>query len=358
MLITNMMRAMIFERTTPVTEKNVLARLALEEEQYLAQPLRAFTLATTISIRTPLASFTTRFRGVHVRVLPEMPDEFVRARAKAHRAIPREDVSPAGYSTLLASVHAHTPEAAAELTLDAVTCLRGMWNFAHRGLGVSLSYSSDEPDSINWIRLGRVHTMHHDDGTRASEGYFYDPGAVGQTLFNRADLLPEVRAFVTRVRKKLRRFEPQYRRDLERAFSRYARALDTRDFESALLKLWGVLELITHVRRKNFGDIARRAAFVWPERTWARAVLEHLRDRRNAFVHEQESNDAPDRLVWQLKRYVDRLLLFHLRAGTDFGSLEAAARFLDLPSEQEELRAEMRRVRRALRFLYPQRRDG
>jgi hypothetical protein len=73
---------------------------------------------------------------------------------------------------------------------------------------------------------------------------------------------------------------------------------------------------------------------VWSseQRVMHRHVLETLQRRRNETVHagrESKANLAP---IFQLKRYVEDLLLFHLRNRLGFTSIAKAAALLDLPT--------------------------
>jgi hypothetical protein len=126
--------------------------------------------------------------------------------------------------------------------------------------------------------------------------------------------------------------------------------LDIPDFESSYLKLWSVLEFLTGTVNGRNEDLIRRCTFFFNERDLARQVLEHLRDRRNAHIHAGTESYQLESLVFQLKRFVERLLVFHLRNGKNFLSIADAGNYLDLPTDPDTLRQRIARSKMALRF--------
>jgi hypothetical protein len=105
-----------------------------------------------------------------------------------------------------------------------------------------------------------------------------------------------------------------------------------------------VLELLTV--STDYDVVIKRALFVWSneEVEMHRHVLETLRRRRNETVHagrESKANLAP---IFQLKRYVEELLLFHLRNRFGFTSIAKAA-LLDLPTHNAQLRDDFTFIR-------------
>jgi hypothetical protein len=71
-----------------------------------------------------------------------------------------------------------------------------------------------------------------------------------------------VKEFEEWVREELGRIP--YRRDLEAALRRYARALDRRDWDTSFVRLWGLLETLTG--RLGYEKLEKRALLMMPER--------------------------------------------------------------------------------------------
>lgn len=129
------------------------------------------------------------------------------------------------------------------------------------------------------------------------------------------------------------------------------RALDTPDFEKSFLSLWSLLEKLTATRAtENYEKTIARTLFIWKNPEINKAVLEHLRHHRNTSVHAGSSSNQQETLTIQLKRYVEQMILFHLRIRPRFRSLDEARQFLDLPADSKLLKNRIDLSRRALRF--------
>ncbi len=134
-----------------------------------------------------------------------------------------------------------------------------------------------------------------------------------------------------------------YAARLEDALRRYTRALDSFDWEASFLRLWGLLETLTGTQPHESHDLTvKRATFLYedPEREFHVQVLNHLRHYRNRNVHGGESSETIEAYLYQLKRYVEDLLLFHLDPPSycRFESIAQAAAFLNLPPGPADLR--------------------
>jgi hypothetical protein len=117
--------------------------------------------------------------------------------------------------------------------------------------------------------------------------------------------------------------------------------LDSFEWETSFLRLWGVLETLTGTQPYESHDLTvKRAAFLYadPERELHMQVLNHLRHYRNRSVHRGEGSETIEAYMYQLKRYVEVLLFFHLTSDYRFESLAKAAEFLDLPPKPADLR--------------------
>ena len=82
-------------------------------------------------------------------------------------------------------------------------------------------------------------------------------------------------------------------------------------------------------RHDPYKVATRRAAFMFADRERSQLVLSNLTIHRNRFVHVGSETEDIESLVFQLKRYVDSLLRFHLGNGFGFDSRSEAARFME-----------------------------
>lgn len=144
----------------------------------------------------------------------------------------------------------------------------------------------------------------------------------------------------------------RYRTDLEESIRRYGSILDSRDWNNAFVQLWGLLEHLTDTTRTENRVTCKRARFLYPkeERSLHKEVLDHLAHHRNRAVHAGYVGEDAETLLYQLKRYVERVLRFHLFAGVDFQNRKEAADFLHLPPDLDELQKRMRLTKRAMKF--------
>ena len=160
------------------------------------------------------------------------------------------------------------------------------------------------------------------------------PGPEGRPAGHRLDpnrFIPET-ALGDAERRIVRRMNKHpYREALERVFLRYTRALDSADFESVFLKLWSLMEHLTDAAGQNYDDVVKRALFLFSDRKLTRQLLEHLRDQRNAIVHDEGTDTDVERLAFQAKRIVEALMRFHLNTGRHYESIAEAATILSQP---------------------------
>ena len=210
-----------------------------------------------------------------------------------------------------------------------------------------LSFGLREP--INGIVLGPVHTIHQVSGKVASDNWWYDPDYIKPIKpYDIAKDLSAIYQFEKRIRNSLRQL--RYRDKIEWAFREYTRALDHRNWHTAFLALWSVLEVLTHSGGDNYKVTIRRASFIFKEPDLHREILNHLRESRNAFVHSNKNSDDIELYTYQLKRYIEALLLFHINNGRSFSNIQEVAEFLDLPIDLTVLSKKIRLSRLATRF--------
>jgi hypothetical protein len=174
---------------------------------------------------------------------------------------------------------------------------------------------------INKIVLGPIHSLHEPNGTLAVESGWYEPDYVGPQISVRLDQRVEgMRTFERDVRRYLAK--SRYRTDLENSLRRYGRILDSHDWNNAFVQLWGLLEHLTDTTRSDYKATSKRAMFLYPqaELPLHRQVLAHLAHHRNRAVHAGYVSEDAETLLYQLKRYVEGVLRFHLFAGIDFAS--------------------------------------
>jgi len=139
---------------------------------------------------------------------------------------------------------------------------------------------------------------------------------------------------------------------MEVALRKYAQALDFRDWESSYLRTWGLLEYLTNTNEnESYKDTIKRTSFFFPEREYAKQVLNHLRDHRNRSVHTGASNENIETLLYQLKNFVEIILEFQIVNRFNLSSREELTQFMNLPGNVAELKKRNAMTSHALKFM-------
>lgn len=333
----------------PITEKVLLNACSRLERDYLAKVKTSYRLLTEISLWWTIDIPRIKIGNVAVTFKPKLDKAFA-ARSKlatdSHGTLGFK--LPTSYMRVSAHVKARSPHEAAERALDALDLVRASWNLA-LNRGKEWRLSSGRPSPINDIRLSPFHTVHEANGTLATDEFWFDPGySKSLSIFSDKAKFEKVLTFAESLRVRLTGV--RYRRDIEGALIRYVRALDSADLNDTFLRLWSLLEYLTDSTQEKKLVTIRRTAFLFSDRDRSRQVLSNLTNHRNRFVHVGSESGDIESLVFQLKRYVDRLLLFHLGNRFGFESRFEASRFMDLPPDKVELDQQLRRLQQAKRF--------
>jgi hypothetical protein len=174
---------------------------------------------------------------------------------------------------------------ATDRALDGVNFLRGLWTlFATFGSWRKQLGGMPKRAPIGVIHTGPIHTLHHLNGKPAADIYWYEPDYIeDRPLFTPKN---GWRTIEKNRRWSMRRTKLYaYRRDLQELIVKYAIALDNADLNVAFLQMWSMLEKITDTERTSYDETIRRATWASQDRDTARELLEHLRFRRNQYVH-------------------------------------------------------------------------
>lgn len=335
-----------------ITRDNLLTEIRALEIVFWKEPIRRFVLCTSLSIDRFSELKSRKLERTLIRFMPSLPKCFQKGADKMYE-ISRHSLTadpPQNYMRVLISVDARSSLDAAEQAFEAVDLLRGIWNFGLNRKHLNRnSYGNRQP--VNEIVLGPLHSLHLPDGKLATEMWWYDPEyqkpvepynlrGIKEKL-----VLDKIEKSGRTLLKKLK-----YQTVVELAIREYCRALDHRNWSNAFLKLWSVLELLTHTEKANYSNTIQRASFVWTDAEYHKEVLNHLRHLRNSFVHENKSTDDVETYMYQLKRYVEALISFHLGRGLSFSTISEAAEFMDLPVEKQVIRNKIKKLETALTY--------
>lgn len=335
----------------PLTAGALVGEVNRGARGFAETPEKDFVLATSLSVRyfKELVEGEYDVSGGRVTVGYQLPKHLCPGHETAKERM-RDYVFgkyPDPGSTLLrpyaaawVEVRGRSMFEAADKALGALDLLRGMWNFALNRRKWTRS-TNERRRPVNEVLLGPVHSLHYPDGSLASEVDWYEYDYVEPIRTDkRKRRWEEAKKEEDGIRACLAR--SLYRPEIEEAIRRYTRALDLREWDSAFVRMWGLLEDLTATKPgDDHGITVKRAAFryVKPERDLHVQILNHLKDYRNASVHAGEGSGDIEAYLYQLKRYVEEVLEFHLQHSWSYGfsSIEDAARLLNQPPEPKKL---------------------
>lgn len=258
--------------------------------------------------------------------------------------------TPDTYVKVIIKVRAKSDGAAFHKAMKALDLLRAiLCMMANPTMQFTIG-GSPSSDPINVIRLGSRHTIHQQNGERAREGLWYEPGFNPIRVYRFKK--PEIST--KNLRWALRRIaKSRFQAAMTSALLRFVRAFDQGDHNTAFLRLWSALEALTTPGIADYDKLIRRTVFLFRELDYHRQVLEHLRAYRNANVHAGEESESAKIHCFQLQMYFVTTAWFFIRNSTRFSSVDEVGEFLDLPPNPSELQRRLILIKGAIKFTSP-----
>jgi hypothetical protein len=311
-----------------------------------ATSLQQYQILTSISLTPAGLPITGKIFGASWRLMAsDFPKKYAERRSSIAEANLPVDPTPNSYAKLIVSVEAKSSYEAMTKALRAIDIQRGVWCLLGN---TRWELHGLEWMPINVVRLGGAHTVHLDNGKPAPSAVWFEPNCVIAPPFSPANL-PNFRKETAYVLKQL--FASPYKKRLCDALLRFVRALDERDHNHALVKLWGALEELACPDSANYEKLTQRCAFCFKDTHYHRQILEHLRECRNQSVHSASAGTSAKVNCFQLQQYFLGLFSFHLRNVNVFANLDEANQFLDLPVDKSALLQRKRMIEKALIFV-------
>ncbi len=313
-----------------------LKTLEKEERRSLRRRPKQFTVLSTVSVR-PRSSFRgITLEGISHRFTLRSPAGLTLPElAKKSRFF--EDHASSGYCFVRTSVLARDAAGAMDRATASLDTVRALWTLGLSFRSWRISLGDAAPTPVSPVTLGPLHTVHDDSGLSATDNYWWEPEYRQPRkvidLDPRADGLA---GLVKEARLVLR--NEKFGEAFRTALHMYIRSLDHADHQTAFVRLWAVLEQLTGTGRAPYDVTVWRASSVWIDRDFSRQVLEGLRSVRNEFVHNHHSFDSAEQLLWQLKTFVDQLLVVFMGLRHRLESFAEFVELQDLSSDRELLR--------------------
>lgn len=322
-------------RLNKLNKDDLLKIIKKEIGQYYRKPSKKYKLLTSLSIKKNITLPTMKINECVLTFSSKIPKKYFQARLDMLKEISEKDRTD--YQFVVVSTEAKSNYEAAQKCLDALDLVRGIMNFRMNKI-IDGTFGRETRKPVNQVTLGYLHTLHLDKGSIESNVYWYEPEYFKKQkcidlLSNSDDSLE----FITQVRKLLGK--SKYRSEIEAAIIRYVRALDYQDLNVSFLKLWSLLEYLTDTgkARTDYDETIKRTIFHYKERDLEKQVLEQLRQNRNQTVHTGSDGQNIKTKVYQLKRYVEKLISFHLENSFGFSTLQESCNFFDSPIKKSDL---------------------
>jgi len=318
------------------------------EREYLSRRPSRHVFLTQISIDAKASLPRMLQDGVTISFPPSVPKRFLETRQQVldHAAHSLYVDPPKRYRWLRASVSAKSFIAAGDSALEAIEFRVALLNLGvNRQTGIR--WSSGKRAPVNSIALAPLHTLHRPSGALSSETWWYEPNYVAPLDLESRKITSAIE-FSESAISRLRRLP--YAGDFKDWVRYYGRALGESDWAVSFILLWQALESATGTSRAKYESTVRRASFLFDDVEYSKQVLDSLRNCRNEIVHAQNDPTGLETRLYMLKRYVEAVLVFHLRHASDFDTVDEAGQFLDLPASTKELGKRLRLIEKAANF--------
>ena len=340
-----------------ISSDSLLNSISQEERHFRSTQRKQYMLATYISIdatnqpikRTRWGSSTITFSLTHPAGVNYGSLQFTLDNLGLSTV-------PLNWLAVRVSEQGRTPEEAGYRAMENFETLRAIWNLA-RNRVIGHRMQTPVPKPVNDIRIGLVQTVHEPTGTETGGVFWYNEPYLavdypGRPKRLKNDEWAQIHKFEQHARQKLRRMP--YRSKFEALLREYVAILDGVDHQTAVPRLWAVLEQLTHCSEGggvNYDKLVRRTIFIWKESALMRLILEHLRDVRNDTIHDLRVHNEQSTCFYQLLAMVHQMIIFHFQFSGEFKNFSEAGEFLQLSKDPQSLRSEIRRREKALQFL-------
>jgi len=316
-------------------------------KSYLRKGLKEYYFVTSISFdkKSPIKS--TVINGCDLRFIKELPKKLLSQRKIILDYALSSIKYPDNYLYVKAKTCGRSIHEAAESALRSINLFRCIWNFNYNRRITFCSTDFYRP--FNSLLLGPIHTLHNTDCTLATDKYWYEPDysrprraiTVGNDINKFYD-------FKIKILKKVR--DSNFKDTIEDLIIQYSDAFDLQDPDGTFLKLWCALENLIISKREQQKDIINRISFLENDSQFAKLILTHLRLHRNLYAHSGSSRCDSTMAIFQLKAFIEKVILFIIENKFKLGSKSELRKFLDHPVDRCALRNRFELAKKAMRY--------
>lgn len=307
-------------------------RVALNriEKEYLQNSDKKYSLLTKVSISFPRDRTTLKFLGsnfIFTNILPSSIDPAFDKTVLPEKLY-TEDF-PYNYSWLRVITSAKFPTEASEKALECISIFNGVINFL-------LTYGTTRITTNKHLPLAKIgmapyYLLYDKNNALVKDCIWYS------TDYHRHPFTTDLNVYLKDWRKTLslilRRISNHpNKKTLLSVLERYSSAQSSTNLEHTFLNFWSLLETLTNTAGESYDKTISRAAALHVDSEYAKSELNHLRVLRNKAIHFGAPINNQDITVFQIKKYVDKLLTV-LLLNKSFNKIdfETVGKVLDIP---------------------------
>jgi hypothetical protein len=310
---------------------NILKRI---ESEYLAQDSRCYYLVTGVSINGLKSKRTIKTPKANLVISNYFPQKFKSSYdfKQAKALYPR--INNKCYSWVTVQVSARCVHSAAEIAFKELDYWRSIFNIYCNFNQNRTSFS--KPSPINKICKYPYHSLHLENGDRATQLYWFEPNSSTEiSSFNMSEKYDEGKSFYQKLSSDV--CNSGNLAFFTKSLNRYCSALDTSNMNSSFLALWSLLESLTFTGHDNYDVTIARTLVLFKDKFKLKLELEILRDKRNMAIHSGSQFEEAEKYAYMLMNIIHQYIFFLVNAITKSKSINQLKSTLDLPLNKSKL---------------------
>ncbi len=332
-------------------DPNTLLQAANKEAaKYFRKSIDEYILITSLSVdELPLRQINVN--NCQVSTI-KRSDNFIypeSLRETSNESLLKKHLTSTNYLRVKVKTSGRSIFEASDKALESLSLLRGLWTLFATINKKTKRFGSKKQEPIGVISIGPVHTLHHPDGSPATDLFWYEPGYLRDaSIFKPSKGWESIKKEQQIAIRKLKKHP--FGSIVERLIMRYAEALDQSNLDQAFLQMWSILEKITDTIGANYDKTIERTVWIYKDQKLAKEKLEFLRLRRNQYVHSAKTSEEGDVVAYFMKHFIDshlRRLIFNemkVNSITEYGN------FLSLSTSIASLEKSRKKLNYAIRL--------
>ncbi|MBB1438873.1 hypothetical protein H5202_09335 [Shewanella sp. SG41-4] len=322
--------------------------LKIIEAEYLEKPFEKYNLVTGVSIVGLKRTRVIKTSKAIIKITNSLPKKFKKTYDFKEVSSLYPKLDNKSYSWVVVEVNARCIHSAAEIALEQLDYWRGIFNLYFNYNQTRTSFH--KPSPINKISKYPYHSIHLDNGDRATPLYWFDQNF--NYDFSSLDVSGKY-AKANVFYKKLSRgiCNSGYISFFINILNRYSTALDTTNMNSSFLAMWSLLESLTFSGQDNYDVTIARTLVLFTDKFKVEQELKILRNKRNMAIHSGNQFEEAEKYAYILMNYIHEYIFFLVNAISKSESIEHLKATLDLPLSRVKLTEIRKKLKSEIKSL-------